>query len=783
MMKTPLDGEAATPDTPDTPRTFKPEADAAPQAEPVIGGNAWGIESHAKPSGFQSPPADQTGSMVRQEGWFDTLRRRASPWIATAADTIVPLTVGAAAVLVFGLLEQARDALFGALGSPVNVPGRSPRLEGLGLFWCYAIAATVFGNLLWYTGRVMATASIRDAVRAPGYARARTHYPRLLAYLLMSLLIAVAVFLARDRVDSRRAALALAGLGLLAPVVLVPLAQPTSKGSRRWAAWAIVITLAAEGLLLALKQPEGSAWQTVVTLAIASTMPTVCYVLWVTRRSWMNIRRPADALLATYGWRLYGFVAACAVIFAALAFAPAWIPRALGSPGIAMIALNGFLIGLVTVCLLLRAVERRLPGLVVVGALAVLAAAALVRLAFHVEPWREVPGQEQVADAPANAPPTPPAALPGKHDIVINAYGGGLRAAFYTAAVLATMDDWSCGAFGARLTALSGVSGGSLGIATYLVARQRVVAAGGWKDCDGKTAVVGALVEDVLRRDHLSPVVARMLTVDLLPFVTPRRGQALLDSWDEAIRTASTPYLRLGPTDGLAMPLTGLTGGIAPVPLVLFNATDAVNGKIFWMSNRGRWGRQADKDGSPLDIRLGQAVLHSARFPLVSPVGRLMVAPNKPVLLVDGGLSDVSGATTLARQVSAPAHWISIDGNFDRTPCDHDVPAAGLKMWSTLNALLALRVNQASLGIERMREQGVPKGEPILAKLDFDRMLAAEKPDAAARCAAIAKLHMAPLGWYMSVRSVEDMKQAIRDAAWNACNQLGGLCRPPPSKI
>lgn len=754
-----------------------PEVGAAPKAEMHSVDDARIMESYAKSSGFEAPPADKDDSMARKGGWLDVLHRRAIPWIATAADTIVPLFVGVAAMLLFGLLEQARDALFGALGSPVNVPHGSPTMKGLNLFGFYAIATIVFGNLLWYTGRVMATASIRDPARAPGYARPRTHYPRLLAYLLMSLLIAVSVFLARDRVDSRAEALALAAFGLLAPVVLVPLAQRKSRDRVRWAVWTTVFTLAAESVLMVLKPPEGGAWQTDVALAIASTMPTVCYVLWVTRRSWMKIEEPADAILASYGFRLYGFVVACAVIFAALAFAPAWIPRALGSPAIVMIAFNGILVGVVTVCLLLRAVERRLPGLVAVGALAALAAAALVRLAYHVEPWRELPGQEQVAGVPANARATPAAALPDKHDIVINAYGGGLRAALYTAAVLATIDDWSCGAFGARLTALSGVSGGSLGIATYLVARQRVVAAGGWKDCDGKTAVLGELVEDVLRRDHLSPVVARMLTVDLLPFVTPRRGQALLDSWDEAIRTAPSSHLRLGPTEGLAMPLAGLTGGISPVPLVLFNATDAANGKIVWMSNRGRWGRQADKGGSPLDIQLGQAVLHSARFPLVSPVGRLMEPRDESVLLVDGGLSDVSGATTLARQVSAPPHWISIDGNFDRPSCDQGAPAAGLKTWSTLNALLALRVNQASLGIERMSE----KGAPILAKLDFDEMLATAKPDPVARCAAIAKMHMAPLGWYMSVRSAEDMKQAIRDAARKACDQLGELCGPARS--
>jgi hypothetical protein len=689
------------------------------------------------------------------QDWFERARRHASPWIAAAADTIVPLSVGVTAVLLFALLEQARDALFGALGSPL-------------LFWCYAIAALVFGNLVWYTGRVMATTSIRRTRRAASYAQARTHYPRLLAYLLASLLVAVPVFLAREISDGRGAALAWAGFGLLAPVVLVPLAQWMSTKARPWAAGAVGATVLAEGLLMTLRPPEKAGLGLVMQLVLASSLPTTFYVLWVRRRTWMKINASAAALRASYGPQLTGFVIAFGLIFWVLAFARPSIPRALGSPGLVMISLNGILVGLVSVCLLLRAVEKRLPGLVAVAALALLAGAALMRLAYHVEPWREVAGDEWLPKTTpaAAAQPMQPGAAPEQRDIVINSYGGGLRAAFYTAALLARIDDASCGAFGARINTLSGVSGGSLGIATYLVERQRVVAAGGWQNCTGQAPVVGALVEDALRRDHLSPVLGRMLTFDLLPFVTPRRGKVLLESWDEAIRTAASTQPGLGPTAGLAMPLTELNGGLAPAPLVLFNATDAVRGRIVWMSNRGLWGEQADpKDEpdkpptptKPLEIQLGQAVLHSARFPVVSPVGMLEQGKDKR-WLVDGGLSDVSGAATLARHASKAAFWLNIDGNFDIPPCDKK--DAGLKTWSTLNALLGLRANQATMATAAMDEKG------------------AARIDARLGCAEIAKKHTAPLGWLMSASSAEEMKTPIQDAAKQACGRIAGLCRP-----
>ena len=62
----------------------------------------------------------------------------------------------------------------------------------------------------------------------------------------------------------------------------------------------------------------------------------------------------------------------------------------------------------------------------------------------------------------------------------VNAHGGGLRAAVFTAQVLARADDATCGGFGKQVAAFSGVSGGSVGIATYLLARQELVARGGW---------------------------------------------------------------------------------------------------------------------------------------------------------------------------------------------------------------------------------------------------------------------------------------------------------------
>jgi hypothetical protein len=170
-----------------------------------------------------------------------------------------------------------------------------------------------------------------------------------------------------------------------------------------------------------------------------------------------------------------------------------------------------------------------------------------------------------------------------------------LRAAVFTAQVLARADDATCGGFGQRVHAFSGVSGGSVGIATYLLARQELVARGGWgactRDASGRPldTPLADIVTGALVQDHLSPVISRMLAVDA-PHLwgSPVRGQALLDSWNGAL-TRSLQARFEGSRDdefaAFALPLSALTGGLAAAPSVYFNATDADSGHITWFSN------------------------------------------------------------------------------------------------------------------------------------------------------------------------------------------------------
>lgn len=284
-------------------------------------------------------------------------------------------------------------------------------------------------------------------------------------------------------------------------------------------------------------------------------------------------------------------------------------------------------------------------------------------------------------------------AATGTHGYAIHADGGGLRAALYTAMVLAMSDDLTCGEFGRHVYAASGVSGGSLGIATWAVLRQEYVRREGpdaaWAPCraalaaarlSGRKAEIPGFplalqVAHTLAQDHLSAALETMLTRDLVGLGPAMRGQALLESWQQAAVQAMGGN---GSEQAFGRKLSGLDAGVAPAPLLMFTATDVATGQRIVFRNRpaaGCPGHGAqlpapDQAGQAFvfpapcgtqAIQVGVAALHSARFPLISPTGKVADTPGTahPAhaaatpedasyrLAVDGGYFDNSGAASL----------------------------------------------------------------------------------------------------------------------------------------
>jgi Patatin-like phospholipase len=215
---------------------------------------------------------------------------------------------------------------------------------------------------------------------------------------------------------------------------------------------------------------------------------------------------------------------------------------------------------------------------------------------------------------------------------LVSAEGGGIRAAYWTALNLARRDISSNGRFGDQVVSLSGVSGGSLGIATWLAARDR-------QDLD--PAARYDLIDRFLTSDFLSSIAGGLLFLDVPRFLlgplwpSIRRDhvfeKALADRW-----------LELGSTEFFARPFTNLCiRGFRNPPAIFFNATDVLSGStvsLSTISTRIIAPRQtaAFRVGIPAlglestslhNASVAQVVHISARFPYISPPAQIGINP------------------------------------------------------------------------------------------------------------------------------------------------------------
>lgn len=241
---------------------------------------------------------------------------------------------------------------------------------------------------------------------------------------------------------------------------------------------------------------------------------------------------------------------------------------------------------------------------------------------------------------------------------IVTADGGGIRSAWWTAGILARIQAMAP-EFYRRSFALSGVSGGSLGVAVFAAEAAQAAdglpdaercAAGAWADC----------VADVLRQDFLGPALAALLTVDLPRSATrtsllPDRAASHETAFEEAWRSAARAGHFEEPFGALWRDERRLA-----VPLLLLNTTDAVTGRRLVLAPVTLGGDTPERgDLAPLlgqrELRLSTAVLLSARFPGISPAGRVPAqgSPGHEYLIVDGGYADNSGGASALEALRA----------------------------------------------------------------------------------------------------------------------------------
>jgi len=239
---------------------------------------------------------------------------------------------------------------------------------------------------------------------------------------------------------------------------------------------------------------------------------------------------------------------------------------------------------------------------------------------------------------------------------VVDAEGGGIRAAYWTVTVLGEIQNRHP-SFANHVFSLSGVSGGSLGAAVFVAllneSRHSAESRGRAAPLDIKTTG-----QQILGEDFLSPAVAAILYPDLaqrfFPVAVPAfdRATTLEQSWERAWQKHVQ-----GSRNRMSEPFDRLWQESSQwTPALLLNATWVETGKRIIASNmRVAAGvrredfvdvEDANAFFAPRAIALSTAAHMSARFTYVSPAGTLQRHGKTYGRVVDGGYFENSGATT-----------------------------------------------------------------------------------------------------------------------------------------
>lgn len=266
---------------------------------------------------------------------------------------------------------------------------------------------------------------------------------------------------------------------------------------------------------------------------------------------------------------------------------------------------------------------------------------------------------------------------------LVAAQGGGIYAAYETAIFLARMQD-QCPAFRKHLFAISSVSGGSVGAATFASVLDELPMENSVIPCPAmssyfdkstvlsrrsyESGVVEGYVRGVLspKNDLLSPLIGATLFGDFTQRFLPvrlgflDRARALEYGIEKA--AAGDKPQSLMSQEYVAHWAPG-----KELPALILNTTDAASGKrvVFSPFTFRTKNVQAQIDSlvpfqtlnptetqQPLNVRLSTAAFISARFPWVSPAATVPAKDTftppgiKKTRLVDGGYFDNSGVET-----------------------------------------------------------------------------------------------------------------------------------------
>jgi hypothetical protein len=239
---------------------------------------------------------------------------------------------------------------------------------------------------------------------------------------------------------------------------------------------------------------------------------------------------------------------------------------------------------------------------------------------------------------------------------VLASHGGGSRSAYWTTLITTRLNDSTKGEFSKHLIALSGISGGSEGIAFYtalLAHKQR----------NNLPDTISRIIDKILRRDYLSSSVAMMLGRDFwlsfIPGINASDRAAVFEKeWgntlDEVLKDTTYHWFEKNINElyyshdsvNYLLPLiflntTQVSEGqraiISPVKtgnnfIMAYDLIDSIN----------------KYSGINSSLKLSTSALLSARFPYINPAGKI----DSLGYFVDGGYFERSGALTASEIIN-----------------------------------------------------------------------------------------------------------------------------------
>jgi hypothetical protein len=376
----------------------------------------------------------------------------------------------------------------------------------------------------------------------------------------------------------------------------------------------------------------------------------------------------------------------------------------------------------------------------------------------------------------------------GRHNgtvVLVAAAGGGLRAAYWTAMSLGTLQDRIAN-FNRSVFAISSVSGGSVGASMY-AALVRDSTATHDVTCLHRGRSFQDCVHEFMEEDYLSPVLAKMVAPDFvqtfLPFPWSQldRSLALEESWESSYERVTGK-----PTMGRRfLSLYDSTSSTSAVPALFLNTTHVETGRRFITAPVTRGDPHPPLGESSVnmhdsedllrligsDMRLSTAAHNSARFSYVSPPGRIHRSDTLEFgHVVDGGYFENSGLATLREILDAlkeqdpAAKVVVLYLCNDPVPCNAHPdtlkpvtePRASIIEWlGPVNAIMSTRGARGSLS----RADVADIRDVIFLQLNVcDVLIAAdttasdaftlESPESEAR--GRQRVVSPPLGWLLS---------------------------------